>query len=327
VTDWTKTSGTNGTMMIRDTGSSVEFWFKAGNSAEWVNGLAFNWTANGSTNSNTINYPTGADWYHVGSVSVSTNQTVTFRLLTDTSIPGIGGPTTFSHAITRATEPPSPDTPQLSSIKSTSILVKFASNGDGGADIDLREIGYSTNSGVISNTTISDGSTTVGGLNPGTRYYFWARVHNFVGWSNWSGRTSAVTLRVPDAPTKPLLASITSTTVEASFSQNGNGGAIVTSSQVGYGTNSSAPTTIDTAGSPHIIDGLTPGTMYYVWARVQNSVGWSPWSASASFRTVAGAYIKVGTEWKIAVPYVRVSGVWKKAEPWVCNQGVWNRTV
>ena len=327
MTDWTKTSGTNGTMMIRDTGSSVEFWFKAGNSAEWVNGLAFNWTANGSTNSNTINYPTGADWYHVGSVSVSTNQTVTFRLLTDTSIPGIGGPTTFSHAITRATEPPSPDTPQLSSIKSTSILVKFASNGDGGADIDLREIGYSTNSGVISNTTISDGSTTVGGLNPGTRYYFWARVHNFVGWSNWSGRTSAVTLRVPDAPTKPLLASITSTTVEASFSQNGNGGAIVTSSQVGYGTNSSAPTTIDTAGSPHIIDGLTPGTMYYVWARVQNSVGWSPWSASASFRTVAGAYIKVGTEWKIAVPYVRVSGVWKKAEPWVCNQGVWNRTV
>jgi len=327
VTDWTKTTGTNGTMMIRDTGSSVEFWFKAGNSAEWVNGLAFNWTANGSTNGNTINYPTGADWYHVGSVSVATNQTVTFRLLTNTSIPGIGGPTTFSHAITRATEPPSPDTPQLSSIKSTSILVKFASNGDGGADIDLREIGYSKNSGVITDTTISDGSTTVGGLDPGARYYFWARVHNFVGWSNWSGRASAVTLRVPDAPTKPLIASISSISAEASFSQNGNGGAIVTSSQFGYGTDPSAPTTIDTAGSPHIIDGLVPGTMYYVWARVQNSVGWSPWSASASFRTVAGAYIKVGTQWKIAVPYVRVGGVWKKAEPWVCNQGVWNRTV
>lgn len=327
MTDWTKATGGTGLMMIRDTGSVVEFWFKAGNTADWVNGLGFNWTVNGTTNSNSINYPTGADWYHVGSATATSNQTVIFRLLSDTNIDGIGGPTTFSHAVTRATEPPPTDTPQLSSIKSTSILVKFASNGDGGADIDLREIGYSKNSTVITDTVISDGSTTVGGLDDGTRYYFWARVHNFVGWSNWSGRASAVTLRVPDAPSKPLLASVTSVSVEASFSANGNGGAIITSSQVGYGTSSSAPTSIDTAGSPHIVDGLIPGTVYYFWARVQNSVGWSPWSASANVRTNSGGYIKVGTVWKLAVPYVRSGGVWKRAEPWVCSLGEWKRTI
>lgn len=328
MTDYTRETGSGGSMMIRDTGSSVEFWFRAGNSADWVNGLDFNWTANGSTSSRSINYPTGADWYHVGSVTVSTDQTVTFRLLSNTSIAGIGGPTTFSHAINRAVVPGKTTTPQLSNISSTSMLVKFQSNGDGGADIDLREIGYSSNANVITDTVGSDGSTIVGGLVPGRRYYFWARVHNYVGWSDWSGRSTAITLRVPDPPTKPLLANVTATTVETSFSANGNGGATILSSQVGWGTNPAAgPVSIDTAASPHIVDGLIPGTVYYFWARVRNSVGWSPWSTSATTRTIAGGYIKVGTAWKLVVPYVRVGGVWKRAEPWACNVGVWKRTI
>jgi hypothetical protein len=37
-------------------------------------------------------------------------------------------------------------------------------------------------------------------------------------------------------------------------------------------------------------------------------------------RTVS---IKVGTEYKKAIPYVNVEGVWQKAAPWVCVDGSW----
>lgn len=234
MTDYTKTSGENGTMLIRDTGTTVEFQFKAGDPSDWVNGLEFSWTANGSTTHKTINYPTGADWYRLGSVTVTTSQTVTFKLESDTSIAGIGGPTTFSHTITRAT--------------------------------------------------------------------------------------------VPAPPSRPTLSKVTATSVTVSFTANSNGGATITGYQIGYGTNSSSPTSFVSGVSPTTINGLTSGTTYYFWVRAKNSVGYSAWSSVNSVRTIAGAYIKSGGVWKLAVPYVNVGGTWKLAEPWIRDMGVWKRT-
>lgn len=326
MTDWTKTTGVNGKMMIRDTGSSVEFWFKAGYSSDWVNGLKFSWTANGSTTNKSINYPTGAAWYHVGSVTIHTTQTVTFKLVSDTSISGIGGPTTFSHSIKRATVPAKPSTPKLTNISSTTVYVTFTDGSNGGASINSRQIGYGTSSSSPQHTVSSDKTTTVTGLVPGTTYYFWARTHNSVGYSSWSGRASAVTLKVPDAPSKPVLSNVKATTIDVAFTANGNGGATIVAYQIGYGVDSSGPTSTVASDGSTTISGLNPGTVYYFWARAQNSVGWGPWSTAVSTRMIAGAYILVGTAWKLAVPYVKADGEWKLAEPWVRNVGVWKQT-
>lgn len=330
--DYTKTTGSTGTMMIRDTGYTIEFWFKAGYSSDWANDLDFNWTANGSTTHKAINYPTGANWAKVGEVNVSKSQTIAFRLLDDTGTQGMGGPTTFNQYIDRASRPDPPSKPAISNITASSVHVKFSDGDNNGASITSRQIAYSQSSGTPAYDTSypvvsSDRSTTISGLDSGETYYFWARTGNSEGYSSWSSRASAKTLAVPEAPSKPLLSSVTATSVDVSFSANGNGGSTITAYQIGYGTNSSTPTTTVSASSPQVISGLSPGTVYYIRVRARNSVGWSSWSSAASIRTIAGAYIKVGATWKLAVPYVRVGGVWKVAEPWVRSVGVWKRTI
>lgn len=327
MTDWDKDTGAGGTMRIRDLGSTVEFWFKAGYSNDWYNGLDFSFTVDGSTTKKSINYPTGADWYKVGSDTATYNQTVTFKLLTDTNISGIGGPATFTHSVTRDTIPAAPSTPIVSGIKSISMVVSFRDGSNGGDAIDARQIRYDNNSDASSPTIVSsDGSTTISGLAPNTYYYFWARTHNSMGWGPWSGRASAKTQAVPAAPQAPLLSSVTATTVDVAFYPNSDGGNAITAWQIGYGTSSSAPTSTVSAKSPQVLTGLIPGTTYYIFVRAQNSVGWSAWSKPTMMKTVAGAYILVGSTWKPAVPYVNVGGTWKMAEAWGRVAGTWSRT-
>ena len=326
MTDWDKDTGAGGTLRIRDLGSSVEFWFKAGYSSDWYNGLKFSYTVDGSTTNKTINYPTGADWYKVGSDTATYNQSVTFKLLTSTGISGIGGPATFTHTVTRDTVPDAPHTPVISGIKATSVVATFADAGNGGDAIDARQITYGTSSSGGTSTVSSDGSTTITGLTAGTTYYFWARTHNSVGWSPWSGRASAKTQATPTAPAAPLLSSVTATTVDVAFYPNGDGGSPITSWQIGWGPTALTPGPTIPASSPQVLTGLTPGTTYYIFVRAQNSVGWSAWSKPTKMITVAGAYILVGTTWKLAVPYVNVGGTWKQAEAWSRSAGTWGRT-
>ncbi|QBZ73587.1 hydrolase [Streptomyces phage RosaAsantewaa] len=333
MTDYSKTTGVNGKMVIRDTGTDVEFYFQAGYSSDWWNGMPFSWTANGNTTRKEINYPTGRPFYKVGEVRVTDSQTVTFRLLEGSSATGIGGPTSFSQYIKRDTVPSKPSTPSISNIGATSVHVTFSDGYNGGDAIYARQIAYSTLSSTPGSTTSyptvsSDKSTTITGLTTGKTYYFWARTRNSEGWSAWSGRAQATTLKVPAAPSTPLLAGVRMTSVDVAFSANSSGGSTITGYEIGWSTSSSGnPTTTVPARSPQVLTGLQPGVVYYIRARAKNSVGWSPWSGAASIRTIAGARVKVGAEWKLAVPYVKVGGVWKLAEPWVRNVGVWKRTV
>jgi hypothetical protein len=175
----------------------------------------------------------------------------------------------------------------------------------------------------------SDLTTDITGLITGTLYYFWARTHNVKGWSPWGPRSQTTTLRIPNAPLPPTPVAASQFSVVATFPvASDNGGSSIIEYQLGYNTSTTGPSSTATAspGIPNTISGLLAGTRYYFWLRVRNSVGWSSWSNPSNVRTLSGVRIKVGSEWKEAIPYVNVSGVWTVAKPWVKIMGVWKET-
>jgi hypothetical protein len=191
--------------------------------------------------------------------------------------------------------PNAPSTPVLSAVTAHGMTATFTDGANGGATIDSRQLAYHTTNTLTGATIISsDGSTAITGLASGTTYFVWARTHNVAGYSAWSWT----------APSD-------------------NGGSSITGYEVGYGTSSTAPTTIVSGTSPKTITGLTPGTTYFFWVRAINAIGTGPWSPFVANATIAGARIKVGASWVIAVAYVRDAGTWKLAVPFVKDAGVW----
>lgn len=329
MTDYKKDTGSSGTMMIRVGESTIAFMINSNNSSTQCT-IPWGYTVNGTTNNTReTRYDAGDGWIVLGTWTVTTDQTVTFRIQ-DTGTSGFGGPTSFSVAINRAQAPQPPTQPVLSAVGSTTMNVTFTDNYNGGDAIDARQIGYSktntTSSGLT--TVSSDRSTTLTGLTPGTTYYVWARNHNSVGWSVWSTVRSAKTLKVGEAPDPVIVSDATQNSVVVSFTDNSNGGTAVLERQIAYST---VNTTTGALTVPYTgvrtITGLLPATTYFFWARVRNSVGWGPYSPVVSDRTVAGAYLNVDGVWKEAIPYVKVSGVWKLARPWARIAGAWKETL
>jgi len=233
MTDYTHSTGNSGTMMIRDLGSTVEFWLNSNNGTTFNHQLPYGWTVNGSTGTSTYDYSAGAGWRKLRSFTVTTSQTVTFRLF-DTGTSGFGGPTTFNQFIDRATAPHAPAPPTFSNVSFTTLTVSFGDGANNGATIDQR--------------------------------------------------------------------------------------------QIGYGTSPTTQQTIINTGNSANITNLSPGVVYYFWARTHNAKGWSPWSSASSVRTLAGVRIKVGGVWKTALAYVKVGGVWKPTIPYVKVSGTWKKT-
>jgi hypothetical protein len=324
MTDYTKASG-SGQIMIRVTSSTVYFYVQAGSTQTWFGSATYSWNMNGS-GSGTFSYSTGGAWKLIRSANVTSSQTVTFSI-GSTGTSGLGGPTSLSVAVNRASPPPAPTPVTFSLLTGTSVYTTFHSNGSNGATVTQWQLAYH-NANTTSGATVktSDGTLSVVGLARGTTYYFWARGYNSEGWGPWSSVRSIRTLQVPDAPDPVVLSNITQTTVHTQFTGNGNGGAAVTQWQLGYGTSATAPQISVTSTGTLDVTGLTPGATYYFWARGLNSVGWGPYSARTSSKSKAGAYVLVGGVWKEAIPYVRVAGVWKVAEPWVRVYGIWKKT-
>jgi Fibronectin type III domain len=324
MTDYTKATGSTGTMKIRDTGTVVEFWLIAGSQTYNYN-LPWGYTVNGTTDtSNSFRFESGGSWQKLGAWTVSYEQTVTFYLY-DTGTSGLGGPTTFSQLIPRSTIPAAPSTPTISSIGSTTATATFTDGSNGGAAIDTRQLSYGKTSSANTTTVASDGSTALSGLTKGTTYYIKARTHNAKGWSAYSGTRSFKTLIEPPAPSTVAISAITQNKVHAKFSGNGDGGSAILEWRVGYGTSSSAPTAYKT-GYDIDITGLLPGTKYYFWSQGRNAVGWGSLSASSTATTIAGARVNKTGVWKSAIPYVRVAGIWKVARPWGKSGGVWRES-
>jgi len=330
MTDYTKATGSSGTMMIRDTGTTVEFWLKAG-SQTYNYQLPWRYYVNGVTSAwKSFSFQPGGAWQKLGAWSVTTSQTVSFYL-GSTGTSGLGGPTTLSVNINRATKPPAP-TLLITGWTNSSVSVNSNSNGTGGSTVLQWQLGYGTSSTSptsYKDLSLSDGIGTVTGLASGVTYYFWARGRNALGWGAWSTRASAKTNSVPPAPTIPVISAISKTSVKAPFSSTGTGGSAILEYQLGYGSSPTAPSLTVSIPDPAkaTASNLTPGISYYFFSRARNAYGWGPWSKpSAAFRTSAGSFVDVNGIKKRAVPYVMYNGVWRIAQPYVKIAGLWKPT-
>lgn len=193
MTDYTHATGGTGTMMIRDTGSTVEFWINSGNSTTFDYELPWAYVVNGSSSSwQSFRYSAGSGWQRLGAWTVTTNQTVTFKL-NSTGTAGFGGPTTFSQPITRSTVPGVPSRPTLSKIGVDQITVSWSAPSNGGSTILGYELGYGTSPSSGQLWAYPTSPYVVKNLSMNTVYYFWVRARNAVGWGGWSSSSSAKT--------------------------------------------------------------------------------------------------------------------------------------
>lgn len=326
MTDYQLGIGGSSTMMIRDTGGSVEFWFRTG-SQTWNNDQWWSWSANGTGARSKFRLLRGGNWQLFGAVYVTYDQNVSFTI----EGAGLGwATTTFTQHIQRTTVPQAPSMNSATPISSSTIHVVFHGNYDGGSPVLEWQIGYGTSSNGPTATVGSGGISDVGGFYSGQRVYFWARARNSLGWSSWSNRLEATTWQVPAAPNQPTFQDIAQTSVGVNFSfTSRQNDPPILEKEFGYSKNPLAVVydgvvTIDTPVE-YVYD-LDPGETYYFWGRARNSVGWGSWSTGAKLILIAGARVLVAGTWKRAVPYVNVGGVWKVSEPWIKEAGIWKKT-
>lgn len=226
--------------------------------------------------------------------------------------------------------PSAPHSYHIDTLDQTSIRYYYAPdpNQGGGSALEF-QTGYGTDPNGPQAIIESDanGVVTVGGLNRNTRYYFWSRMRNEAGWSNWSDRLDSVTLAYVPASTTPTGISATQNTVHYTFVGGDDGGAPILEWQIGYGTDPNNVQYTTGSNGDTVIGGLSPATTWYFWSRGRNQAGWGPWSVRFNIRTIAGARIVDNGVWKEAIPYINDNGVWKVAKPYAKSVGLWKSSI
>lgn len=202
MTDYTKATGTRGTMMIRDTGSSVEFWIKSSSASVFMYGKDWSYSTPQGGYSGQFDY-SGDEWKRLGSKTVTDSGTVSFTIQY-TGASFFGGPTTLSVNISRAERPSAPSGLSISDIGYTSGRVNWSNRGNsnGGTFRQMQVQVSSTpqsGSGDFKGTVEVTATTTSNdldarGLSPGTVYDAHVRQQNSVGWGPWSSIISFQTL-------------------------------------------------------------------------------------------------------------------------------------
>lgn len=308
----------NGTMMIRDTGAEVQFWFKTGSST-WNNEQNWGFAAD-SIGYQEFEYRLlrGGNWQMFGAVHIGTRQNVMFRIVGE----GLGWPTTdFTVFIERARQPDPPQQPFMVDRNDNAIRVAFNYNYDGGMGIVEARIWYSFDGQP---RYLAPGRDYwIGGLAPKTFYNFWGEVRNDRGWSGLGPANTFRTLGTPDQPPPPNVTPTNPISASGAFSgYPWDGGSPVLEWQIGYGMDPNGPTNF-VSGDIFNLTNLSIARQYYFWARGRNAYGWGPWSARRDVLLPAGAWVKVDGVWRRAVPWVKQSGTWKMARPLIPVNGVW----
>jgi len=314
----------NGDMMIRDLGSSVEFWFKTGVSS-WNNNQWWSWAANGTESRQQFALLRGGDWQFLGSINVGYDQTIRFTM----EASGLGwGTSNFYQYIPRSTVPQPPTLTLMEAVSDTQLHVVFVGNSDGGSTVLEWQVGFGTSITVgPTGFSDSDGDDVFPGFTPGQRVYAWARGRNALGWGGWSNRGEAVLWQVPQPPSPATVLAKSQSSVTLSYDiADIPGNTPTLERQLGYNATSDTPAFyMSDPSGVYTVTNLTPGGTYYFWSRYRNAVGWGPWSAYTRIDLTAGGMVLVGGTWKRAVPYMRIGGVWKVVEPWVKIAGTWTR--
>jgi hypothetical protein len=193
---------------------------------------------------------------------------------------------------------------------------------------------YNFQNGSMSGTfTIADGTFTVKHNSNGEASYYVASSMNLILLGSASASTGWRSLpkfqmaTVPPAP-KPIgLDLIDMDSMRYKFSGNGDGGSAILEWQIGWSTTPSSTQNYLKSTGTSTFNGLKPYTNYYFWSRGRNAIGWGPWSARSTARTLSGARVRQNGVWKNAIPYVKVNGAWKLAQPYSKINGIWRKSI
>lgn len=168
----------------------------------------------------------------------------------------------------------------------TTAAVAFTADDSGGSTITRIEFALDDTTAVDDSTTNVSSPVTLASLTGSTNYTVYMRVVNSQGPSPWSAPMAFRTLGRPGAP---IITGVMPdvTTASVAFTADDSGGATVLSIQFALDDTSAIDGSTSNISGPLNLTGLTSGTAYTIYIRALNVYGPSPWSAVASFTTLA----------------------------------------
>ncbi|MBP6754679.1 MAG: DUF1566 domain-containing protein [Bacteroidia bacterium] len=252
------------------------------------------WSTTNSTptiaNSKTIN-GTGSGSFSSILSNLIPNTTYYIRAYATNSLgTGYGNVLTFKTII--VTLPTGIDIYQFSSITKTSATCGGTITTDGGSPITAKGVCWSTTNSTptIANSKTNDGTglsqftSILNSLSPGTKYYVRSYATNSLG-TVYSSTQNFTTLSptLPTGLTTKSITNITQTSSNSGGDVTDDGGAIIIAKGVCWSNTTSSPTTNNnkTSDGTNIgtfdssITGLLPNTTYYIRSYARNSVGTS----------------------------------------------------
>lgn len=305
-----KKTGTSGYLIIEDNGTVVTFKLQNTSAPTFMSGKSWSGTVNGVSVGGTFSI-SGAQTITLGSWTVSSSQTVTLNMgATGTS--GMGGPTSFSLAIARATVPATPGTPSVSQVTTTGMRLAWALPSSGGSALTQMLLRRSTVASFATYTDIPLGASVTSyvatGLTPDTTYYWRVFARNAKGYSNGSGVRTQSTLPAV-APGLTVTPNLAGTQASAALTPPGGATGVTKYVLERRVLGTTVPVTAtESSSSPILQAPLTPGVSYQYRASAFFGTYQSPWTAwiaavQPNPNTDPGAYFDGSTPDNAALDY------------------------
>lgn len=246
---------------------------------------------------------------------------------------GITNTTTFLSnkrvSVSATVTPLVPGTPsglKLTNITSSSLTLSWNA-APSASSYFVDQWPNTTGSGTATRTQVFGLTTDISSLTPGSGYSYKVTGTNTQGNGGTSARVSTTLTAAATAPSAPTFKNVSARSLTVNWTKpSSNGGSTITGYRVSRydGTDiSGSSTDTDTtgAGTTLAVTGLDPGATYTFVVIAKNSStdngGLSAPSAPSTITLLAGAWVRTGGVWQIAIPYVRHSGTWQLATPYV----------